>query len=80
MECPYCEVEMRYDDYYFKGRDTNNKIGDIYFCENSEGFEEEEVRDAYVEDNDIKIGEGLDFVDKEDVCCDSTSFNGYFGV
>ena len=57
MECPYCGAELIYDDYYGMGRQesyygtsgngihypsTFIKLGDIYKCPNSEGFEDSE--------------------------------------
>lgn len=46
MECPYCEQELKYHDFYFagnyaayeKGLAQIQKKGDIYKCEN-EGCE-----------------------------------------
>lgn len=45
MECPYCEQELTYDDWYGTNMGyhrENNKLGDIYKCENEscEAFEE----------------------------------------
>jgi len=38
MECPYCEKELRYDDYW--GRVASHQdgqvFGDIYQCDNQE--------------------------------------------
>ena len=52
MECPYCEQELHYNDYYYTGRPENfygtagngihypasnyKKLGDIYKCDNEE--------------------------------------------
>jgi len=52
MECPTCEQELNYHDYYFSGRQESRcgnsgnglhypasdykKLGDIYKCENEE--------------------------------------------
>ena len=44
MECPYCNQELSYIDYYGKylGRDEWDKVGDIFKCgnEDCEVFEE----------------------------------------
>ena len=36
MECPYCEKELIYHDYYgfFASHQSGEKIGDIFKCEN----------------------------------------------
>lgn len=39
MNCPHCEQEMNYQDYYglgIPGRNDFKKIGDIYKCQNEE--------------------------------------------
>ena len=38
MECPYCEQELEYHDYYgyYLGNDSWDKIGDIFKCSNEE--------------------------------------------
>lgn len=58
MECPYCGAELMYNDYYGTGLQeyyygtagngiyypsTFKKIGDIYKCPNSDGFEEDDT-------------------------------------
>ena len=36
MDCPYCEQELDYIDYYghYLGNDGWNKVGDIFKCSN----------------------------------------------
>lgn len=39
MDCPYCEEELNYHDYYGRGipgREGFEKTGDIYKCENED--------------------------------------------
>ena len=78
MECPTCGVELIDHDYYGK-TDHNTmsgirKIGDIYKCPNSEGFEEKEDAIAYAKDN------GIEYEDDnwEDIVCESAVDNGFF--
>jgi len=38
MNCPYCDTELEYEDYFGKylGNDRWDKKGEIYFCPNEE--------------------------------------------
>ena len=38
MECPYCETELSYHDYYGRlcAHQDGKKLGDIYKCENED--------------------------------------------
>jgi len=71
MECPNCGIELNYDCDYGRGRkesfygtasnglhypSTYEKLGDIYECPNSDGFESEEYAKVYLE----TIGETID--------------------
>lgn len=81
MECPCCGAELEYHDYYYRGMqgtESFEKLGDIFKCPNSEGFEETEESQAYVESNNLEIGEGKDFETLEEVCCDSANHSGFF--
>jgi hypothetical protein len=83
MECPYCQSELVYNDYYFSGNYSAGeyeKLGDIYQCGNSEFFEDVELAKIYVSTNNLKlgIGDGFDFTSLEEVCCESGIFNGHF--
>jgi len=87
MECPYCGSELRCEDSYGRGRQasfygtaanglyypsTYEKLGYIYKCFNSCGFNTEEEATKYAKENNIK------YEDWQDVVCDSDCFNGNF--
>ena len=38
MECPYCGIELEYEDYFgrYLGNDNWDKKGEIYKCPNEE--------------------------------------------
>lgn len=81
MECPHCRVELNYHSFYYKGNmaaGDYKKIGDIYGCPNSEGFEDVETAKEYAEKNNIGFGEGKEFATIEEVCCKSGEWNGHF--
>lgn len=86
MQCPYCEAELRYVDYYYSGRpesfygtagngihypSTMQKLGDIYQCPNHEGFDDLDEAQTYKETIDSDL-------DVEDIVCDSNGRNGFF--
>ena len=76
MECPYCEAELIYHDYYGK-RDYNTlsgirRTGDIFKCPNHDGFDIEEEAREYASFDDIE------YDDWEEIVCNSATFNGYF--
>lgn len=97
MECPYCGRELDCVDHYGTGRteyyygtaangiyypSTYQKLGDIYSCGNSPGFESKEdvmeyinaksERDLerYIKDNGFETW--------EEIVCESEVFNGNF--
>lgn len=75
MQCPYCGTELRCEDYYGRGilgRSDFKKLGDIYKCQNSFGFNNEEEAEEYAEKNYIE------HEDWQDIVCASESFNGNF--
>jgi viroplasmin and RNaseH domain-containing protein len=81
MECPYCGAELNYNDWYYRGNysaGAYEKLGDIYKCPNYQGFDDIEEAKSYVENNNLKIGEGKDFESLEEVCCTSSEWNGNF--
>jgi len=47
MECPICGGELEYHDTYFRGRDQSDVLGEIYKCNNNEGFPSEELARQY---------------------------------
>ena len=58
MDCPYCEEELNYEDYYGRGipgREGFEKIGDIYRCD-SEGCEM--YQEHFHTDSDDNLQEG----------------------
>lgn len=83
MECPYCGSELIYTDYYGKTKYSEyywiyprswiEKEGDIFKCQNSEGFEDLELAQEYKDKND-EFSE----YNVENVCCNSSCFNGNF--
>lgn len=81
MECPHCGAELEYISFYYKGNmaaGCYEKLGDIYKCPNWQGFEDKEDAKAYVEENNLEIGEEKDFETFEEVCCKSSEWNGDF--
>ena len=53
MECPYCGVELEWEDSYgtrdyISYGDSNGKSGDIYRCPNHEGFQTIEEATNYI--------------------------------
>jgi len=87
MECPYCGAELRCEDHYGTGRQeyfygtagngiyypsTYKKLGDIYRCQNSYGFNTEKEALEYAKENNIEIS------DWQDIVCESDCFNGLF--
>lgn len=88
MECPYCGVELIYDDEYGTGLpeswsgtagcgihypSTYKKLGDIYKCPNYEGFEDLDEAKVYQEQTEDQKDRIL-----EEICCDSSCCNGFF--
>ena len=77
MECPYCNAELQYDDWYghkvfgehYWIPNHWEKDGDIYQCPNHGGFESEEEAREYNPDPEI---------DWEDIVCESSIHNGSF--
>lgn len=58
MECPYCEGELRYHDYYGLGipmREDFKKLGDIYMCDNEEC---EAYQEHFYTDQNDELREG----------------------
>ncbi|PGT89906.1 hypothetical protein [Bacillus thuringiensis] len=81
MECPCCGAELEYHEYYYRGiagTESFEKLGDIFKCPNFEGFEDQEEAKAYVESNNIEIGEEKDFETLEEVTCESATHGGFF--
>ncbi|KLA04837.1 hypothetical protein B4086_5795 [Bacillus cereus] len=81
MECPHCGAELEYASYWYRGiygTETYHKLGDIYKCPNFEGFEDKEEAKAYVETNNLEVGEGKEVETIDEVSCESFSFNGFF--
>lgn len=77
MECIYCQAELlHYDSYgnreYVIYGNPDGKVGEIYKCNNSEGFENECDAVAYAEERNI------DYDKWEDLCCESSVSGGYF--
>ena len=97
MECPYCGKELNCVDHHGTGRPecyygtaangiyypaTYNKLGDIYKCSNSFGFnnkseamdyinaQSEADLEKYINDNELE--------DWMDIVCESETFNGNF--
>lgn len=88
MECPYCGAELICIDHYGTGRQeyyygtagnglyypsTYQKQGDIYKCPNSDGFEDLDEAKSYLREHS-----DLEVTSLEEVCCDSSCFNGHF--
>lgn len=97
MECPYCGQELICTDYYGTGRQENfygtaanglyypstyQKLGDIYKCNNVDGFNSvEEVKEYLGLNTDDEVEEYMkinDIRDWEEIVCESNCFNGYF--
>lgn len=82
MECPYCDAELVYHDYYGK-RDHNTlsgirRTGDIFKCPNHEGFDTQEEAEEYALNAGYATGEDLNKEGWEEIVCDSAIFNGCF--
>lgn len=76
MECPYCDGELEQIDSYFLGRDTNNILGDIFKCYNSEGFETKEELENY---RQKLLEEGYNREEVLDIeVCESEVDSGHF--
>lgn len=81
MNCPYCESELIYDDFLYKGNHAAyekgyldsgfKKTGDIWYCKNRNGFENLEEAEKYKKDFDIDVP-------IEEIVCESYQFNGFF--
>ena len=97
MECPYCGQELTCTDHYGTGRpesfygtaangihypSTYLKSGDIYKCNNTNGFDSvEEVKEYLGLNNDDELEEYMvlnDISNWEDIVCKSGCFNGNF--
>lgn len=83
MECPYCGAELKLVDYYGKRKFADHyyeyprswidKVGDIYNCPNSDGFDDLDEAQSYQETEEDQTD-----LELEDVMCYSDVFNGYF--
>lgn len=84
MECPYCGVELCYEDEWGIGRygNPNWKIGEIYVCPHRDGFETKEEVMEYLElSTEEELSKYLkenDLSDWWEVACESGVFNGFF--
>ncbi len=97
MECPYCGRELTLTDHYGTGRQesfygtaangihypsTYQKIGDIYKCNNSFGFNNKEEVMEYIEvksENELRgYIQKNNLEDWMDIVCESECFNGNF--
>lgn len=79
MNCPYCGAELVYNSFYYRGNYSSGeyeKLGDIYSCPNSEGFEDIELRNSYIEE--CNLVKSTDYEDVEEVICESSNCNGSF--
>lgn len=76
MECPYCNGELIYHDYYGKrlGREDELIEGEIFKCPNYEDFENKNIAISYAIQNNIEYDE----LDWEYIMCKSSTFNGSF--
>lgn len=82
MQCPYCGAELTCIDYYGKTQYAKHywesphmtivKIGDIYKCQNSYGFNTEEEALEYAKENNIENSNW------QEIVCESDCFNGLF--
>jgi len=93
MECPCCGAELVCHDYYFRGnysayekghRNSGfKKLGDIYKCTNSEGFEtlEEVLEFLGINENEFEEycnqNGGISW---DMVTCDSECHNGNYYI
>lgn len=82
MECPNCERKLNHSDsygsvdYIVRG-DQNGKAGDIYECANSDGFEDLEAAQNYLE----HIGETLESMgleSLEELKCENAQGNRHY--
>jgi hypothetical protein len=82
MKCPYCESEMVHEDSfgtldYINGRNRDGKRGDIFYCPNRNGFENEETLTVYLN----TIGESIESIGVdswEEIECLNERGNGFY--
>jgi hypothetical protein len=57
MECPYCGLELIFEDYYGRGLSEHafEKLGDIYRCNNEDC---ESYREYFYTDSNDELHEG----------------------
>lgn len=80
MECPYCKTELINCDSYGKTiygehywiQSYWEKLGNIFKCPNSEGFQYESEAKDYANENNINIENW------EELSCESGCYNGFF--
>lgn len=82
LECPYCREELIHEDSFgtleaLRGNEPLN--GDIYRCQNHEGFQDKDLTECYVQNQDYPtlkdymLDNGVD--SWEDIFCDSSVHN-----
>lgn len=82
MECPNCGTELRFLSSFGNGAyiiygDQSGKVGDIYECPSSDGFEDDELASSYLEN----IGESLDSLGVDslgEVSCENAQGNRHY--
>jgi hypothetical protein len=82
MDCPNCGKELNHTDSYgnrayISYGDQSGKVGDIYECSNSDGFEDEEEALAYLDGiNETLVNLGLESL--QELTCDNGFGNRHY--